>query len=119
VRAATRLDMPLIIGTEMNADGQKFVDTFSAPELAPHAQAFLDGAHFAWGHTLLRMTAGVGSTGAWSDAHFGADAGARNEFFRQVGSAGYPSEGVRAALVEMGAEAEPGTVLALMEEESP
>jgi sugar phosphate isomerase/epimerase len=118
IRAAGRLEMPLVIGTEMNADGQKFVDTFDAPELAPHRQAFLDGAHFAWGHTLLRMRAGVGSTGAWADAHFGADVRGRNEFFRRVGAAAYPDERARDALAAMGADAEPGAVLALLDEGS-
>jgi len=115
VRAARRLHMPLIVGTEMNAAGQKFVDTFSAPELAPHGQAFLDGAHFAWGHTLLRLTAGMGSTGPWADAHFGGDGARRNEFFRRVGAAGYPAGPALAALAELGGEAEPAAVLTLLE----
>lgn len=115
VRAAERLQMPILVGTEMNAPGQKFVDTFDAPELAAHRQAFLDGARFAWGHTLLRMTAGVGAVGAWADGQFGGDPAPRNEFFRRVGAAPYPAAGVMDALAGLGAEAVPEQVLTLVE----
>ena len=44
VRIAGRLDLPLNVGTEMNAPGNKLVDDFDVPEMAPVRQAFLDGA---------------------------------------------------------------------------
>ena len=115
VQAAARLSMPLIVGTEMNADGQRFVDSFDVPELAPHRRAFLDGAHFAWGHTLLRMTAGAGATGAWAEAHFGGDRARRNEFFRRLGAVVYPGVAVRDRLTAMGAGVEPQAALAALE----
>jgi hypothetical protein len=111
VDAARRLNMPILVGTEMNADGQKFVDTFSAPEMAPHRQAFLDGARFAWGHTLLRMTAGVGSTGEWAERNFGDDAVRRNEFFERVGAGPYPGERAIARLAAQGCDARPEDLL--------
>jgi len=113
--AAAELDMPVLVGTEMNKYGQKFVDTFSAPALAPYRQMFLDGAHVAWGHTLLKTTAGLGYTGAWAERHFGGDVPARNEFFRRVGAVPYPSESVYDRLRRTGADAPPGHVLGLLD----
>ena len=60
VALAEKLDLPLNIGTEMNALGQKLVDDFDAPELVPVRQAFLDGAYFIYGHTPLAASAGTG-----------------------------------------------------------
>ena len=60
VELAQKLDLPLNIGTEMNAYGQKLVDDFDAPELAPVRQAFLDGAYFIYGHTADAARAGPG-----------------------------------------------------------
>jgi len=111
VDAAQRLNMPILVGTEMNADGQKFADTFSAPEMEPHRQAFLNGAYFAWGHTLLRLTAGMGCVGEWAERHFGGDAARRNEFFQRVGRAPYPCEGVMQQLEDQGDDATPEAIL--------
>ena len=41
VALAERRGFPVIAGTEMNAPGQKFVDTFSSDELKPLAPTFL------------------------------------------------------------------------------
>ena len=38
------ISFPIIVGTEMNAPGQKFVDVFASAELKPLAPAFLRGA---------------------------------------------------------------------------
>ncbi len=115
VRTARALRMPILVGTEMNAEGQKFVDTFDAPALEPHREAFLAGAHFAWGHTLLRVTAGVGAVGEWSRAHFGQDVEARNAFFRRVGAAPHPDEAASKELTAMGRKASPDKVLDVVE----
>lgn len=115
IQAAVRLHMPILVGTEMNAYGQKFVDTFSAPELAPYGQVFLDGAHFAWGHTLLQATAGVGCTGPWAEARFGGDAARRNEFFQRVGRHPYPDEGALRRLTDLGSQAAPEDFLRVLE----
>jgi len=112
--AAVALQMPVLVGTEMNAYGQKFVDTFSRPELEPYRRTFLDGAHFAWGHTLLKMTTGVGCTGPWADAQFGADVGRRNEFFERIGRAPYPDEAARERLAALGPEAGPEAFLEVL-----
>jgi hypothetical protein len=115
VSAASELEMPILVGTEMNADGQKLVDTFDAPELASYGRAFLDGAHFAWGHTLLKMTAGVGAVGPWAEEHFGGDRAACNEFFRGVGSLPYPDEATMDRLAEAGGGAPPEAFLSILE----
>jgi hypothetical protein len=50
VELAQELDLPLNVGTEMNAPGNRLMDDFAAPELAPVRQAFLDGQR-SFGHT--------------------------------------------------------------------
>ncbi|MGL4942754.1 MAG: hypothetical protein ACRC46_06150 [Thermoguttaceae bacterium] len=44
VAAARSRRLPIIVGTEMNAPGQKFVDSFDAPSLAPFVADFVAGA---------------------------------------------------------------------------
>jgi hypothetical protein len=114
LRAAARLDMPVLVGTEMNKHGANFVDTFSAAEMEPHRQAFLDGARVAWGHTLLRLTAGVGYVGDWADSHFGAERARRNSFFRDVGSPPYPDEAVLWQLAAADGRAAPEALLGIL-----
>jgi len=115
LEAAAQLQLPVLVGTEMNKAGQKFVDTFAAPEMEPYRQSFLDGAHVAWGHTLLKMTAGVGLTGDWADRHFGGDARARNEFFRRIGEAPYPNADAMSALAATGPDTDPVTLSRLVQ----
>ncbi len=84
VHIARELDLPLNIGTEMNSYGQKLVDDFDAPELAPVRQAFLDGAYFVYGHTALGRALGLGYQSEWAKAHLPTRR-QRNDFYRQVG----------------------------------
>lgn len=84
VALAEKLDLPLNIGTEMNAPGQKLVDDFDAPELAPVRQAFLDGAYFIYGHTLLQRALGLGYQSPWAQRHLPARRD-RNTFYTRVG----------------------------------
>ncbi len=84
VENAQRRDLPILIGTEMNAYGQRFVDDFSAPELRPLHAVFLEGLHILHGHTLLQKHAGMGYLSAWAEAHF-ESAAEKNRFYRQVG----------------------------------
>jgi hypothetical protein len=98
VRIAGEYDLPLNIGTEMNAPGNKLVDDFAAPELAPVRQALLDGAHFIYGHTVMsRIPAsrrspsgggqrglGLGYQSAWAKACLPTRR-ARNAFYTQIG----------------------------------
>jgi len=107
IAAASELELPILVGTEMNKDGNKFVDDFDSDALRPHAAEFLRGAHIAWGHTLLRMAARVGYVGQWAEDHFGARVREKNEFFRRIGAAPYPSEEVMQRCSALGPEAVP------------
>ena len=84
VEIARAMALPLNIGTEMNSFGQKLVDDFDAPELAPVKQAFLDGAHFIYGHTVLQRRYGLGYQSMWSKNYFRTRQ-ERNDFYTQVG----------------------------------
>ncbi len=84
VELTQKLDLPLNIGTEMNAFGQKLVDNFDAPELAPVKETFLDGAYFIYGHTAARRALGIGYQSAWAKSHLPTRR-ERNEFYTQLG----------------------------------
>jgi len=84
VTLAGKLDLPLNVGTEMNAPGQKLIDDFEVPELAPVRQAFLDGADFIYGHTALQRALGLGYQSEWARVHFPARR-ERNAFYTQAG----------------------------------
>jgi hypothetical protein len=84
VELARELALPLNVGTEMNSYGQKLVDDFEAPELAPVRKDFLDGAHFVYGHTALQRAAGLGYQSEWAGVHL-PDRRARNDFYTRVG----------------------------------
>jgi len=60
------------------------VDDFDAPELAPVRQAFLDGAHFIYGHTVMQRALELGYQSAWAKIHLPTRQ-ARNAFYRAVG----------------------------------
>ncbi len=84
VRLAEQLDLPLNIGTEMNTYGQRLVDDFDAPELAPVRKSFLDGAHFIFGHTVLQRGLGLGYASAWASDYLPTRR-ERNAFYTEIG----------------------------------
>lgn len=84
VELARALDLPLNVGTEMNAFGNRLVDDFDAPELAPLHQVFLEGAAFVVGHTALQRALSLGYQSQWAQAHLPGRR-ERNEFFATVG----------------------------------
>ncbi|MFW6456946.1 MAG: hypothetical protein ACOC0A_01510 [Planctomycetota bacterium] len=102
IEAAQDLNMPILVGTEMNKYGNRLVDDFESDALAPHLDTFRQSAHIVWGHTLLKMTAGVGYVGEWADSRFGNDVSAKNDFFREMGSGGYPDPMVMGRLSNIG-----------------
>lgn len=111
VDLARELDLPLNIGTEMNAYGQRRVDDFDAPELAPVREAFIDGAYFIYGHTVLQRALGLGYQSAWARAHLPARAD-RNAFYAQAGRRIFPCRGSRLKLAALGREIAPDALLA-------
>jgi hypothetical protein len=91
VAAVQARDMPLIVGTEMNAPGQRFVDDFDAPEMAPLVGPALDGAHLLHAHTILQARRGMGYVSDWAGAQF-ATAKEKNAFFTALGRALAPAD---------------------------
>lgn len=86
IALAESVDLPIVVGTEMNAYGQRLVDDFDAPELASYADIFVAGAHILYGHTRLQEAGGMGYTSAWAKRRFKTPA-MRNAFFRNAGEA--------------------------------
>jgi len=89
VDLAQRWDLPILAGTEMNKHGQKLVDDFDAPELAPVRDAFLSGAAILYGHTQLQRYAGIGYQSKWAIIHL-SNRKEKNAFFRKAGTFIHP-----------------------------
>jgi hypothetical protein len=75
---------PVIVGTEMNAPGNKFADDFSTAELKPLSPVFLKGAHIVYAHSVLQRESGIGYLSGWAKESF-ANTAARNDFFEMLG----------------------------------
>ena len=84
VNLAEKLDIPIVMGTEMNSPGQKFVDDFASEELKPMASVFLKGAHIVYAHAVLQRQCGLGYTSAWAAKNFESVA-EKSRFFEQIG----------------------------------
>jgi hypothetical protein len=84
VQLARQFDLPLNVGTEMNTPGNKLIDDFDVPELEPVREAFLDGAYFIYGHTVLQRSLGSGYQSEWAKK-FLPSRREKNAFFTQVG----------------------------------
>ena len=91
VELAEKLHLPVVVGTEMNSPGQKFVDSFDTEELSPLVPIFLKGAHIVYAHSALQQRCGLGYTSRWAKKHFGSVA-EKNEFFRELGSLLQPEQ---------------------------
>ena len=91
IKAARKLNLPVCVGTEMNKAGLPFVDDFSAVELQPYVDDFIEGAYFLWGHTFLARNADLGYMSKWADDHFGNDRANKNEFYARVGRLAEPA----------------------------
>lgn len=115
---ARELDLPLHVGTEMNAFGQRWVDDFDAPELAPLRQDFLDGAYFIYGHTMLQRAAGLGYSSAWARAHLPSRR-ERNRFYRDAGLALPPGAPSRARVRQLDPSLSPAALLAQLNATEP
>jgi hypothetical protein len=85
VDLARQLDLPLNIGTEMNSFGNRLMDDFNAPELAPILPDFLDGANFIYGHTALQRAKGLGYESEWAKDCLPSRK-ERNRFYTRIGA---------------------------------
>jgi hypothetical protein len=115
VELCQALDLPLNVGTEMNSFGQKLVDDFDAPELAPLRQAFLDGAYFMHGHTVMQRALGLGYQADWARANLPSRR-ARNRFYTQIGHLVPPGPDGMARLQGLGPGHSPGDIVSHLEE---
>jgi len=84
VELAESRNLPIVVGTEMNSPGQKFVDDFETEELKPLAPVFLKGAYIVYAHSVLQQTCGLGYLSNWTKKNFSSIA-AKNEFFEKFG----------------------------------
>jgi hypothetical protein len=84
VDLARRLDLPINVGTEMNAFGKKSIDDFDVPELTPVYNDFMKGAYFIYGHTVMQRSSGMGYQSLWAQQHLPTRR-ERNDFYTQVG----------------------------------
>ena len=84
VALAERRHLPVVVGTEMNAPGNKFVDSFGSAELQPLFPTFLRGAYIVYAHSVLQRQRGLGYLSTWASERL-ADLAERNAFFAAVG----------------------------------
>ena len=84
VALAEKNHFPIIVGTEMNAPGNKFVDNFASAELKPLVPVFLKGAHIAYAHSVLQRWHGHGYLSDWARQKF-ASVAEKNDYFEKLG----------------------------------
>ena len=112
VALAERRGFPVVAGTEMNAPGQKFVDSLSSAELKPLAPTFLRSATIVYAHSVLQRAGGLGYLSEWAKASF-ASVTAKNDFFVAAGRALRP--GAEEKLGALDADVSPKHVLARLD----
>lgn len=83
VEIADSYDLPIMVGTELNTPGLKFVDDFNSPELSPLLPIFVKGAEIFYGHTLEQEKNGHGYCSEWSERHFNTTT-ERNDYYIKV-----------------------------------
>ena len=84
IKYANQANLPIIVGTEMNSDGQVMVDNFNAPELKPLTESFIYGAYFIYGHTQMQSIWKMGYQSQWTHAQFNQRKN-KNDFYVQAG----------------------------------
>ncbi len=114
VDLAEQMDLPILVGTEMNSFGQKMVDDLAVPELQPLRKTFEAGAQFIFGHTVMQRAFGLGYQSNWAKAHYPKCA-QRNVFYQQVGQFTQPGRSGIERLSRLGDQPEPGDVLKCFE----
>ncbi|HOX57495.1 MAG TPA: hypothetical protein P5205_10085 [Candidatus Paceibacterota bacterium] len=109
VEMAEHHHFPIVVGTEMNSPGNKFVDSFGTMELAPLVPTFLRGAHIIYAHSVLQRQGGLGYLSPWARKTFTTVA-AKNDYFERLGRELRPAREDR--LSGLTAEATPDQILA-------
>ncbi len=113
VEKAKARDLPIFVGTEMNAHGQRFVDDFAAPEMAPLHGVFTAGAWLLHAHTLLQSRAGMGYLSPWAVRNFSTTAD-KNAFYEAFGRAAATAPS--GALGQIGPDLNPAEALRAVSE---
>ena len=90
IELAEQRHFPVIVGTEMNSPGNKFVDSFETAELKPFLPIFWKGAHIVYAHSILQRASGLGYLSQWATTQFSTLA-EKNNFFETVGQRLQPS----------------------------
>jgi hypothetical protein len=111
VEAADRRHMPILVGTEMNAYGQRFVDDFEADAMKPLWPLFLKGAHILYAHTALQCMLGLGYLSEWAATNF-PTVPDKNAFYEEVGAKLPPA--AWAQLESLPASPRPEEILAIV-----
>jgi hypothetical protein len=109
VALAEKHHFPVIVGTEMNSPGHKFVDSFASEELKPLVPVFLRGAYIVYAHSVLQRQSGLGYLSSWAGKAFATPA-AKNDFFEKLGRELQPENEER--LRDLAAHTAPEQVLA-------
>ncbi|MCK4886612.1 MAG: hypothetical protein KAS96_04440, partial [Planctomycetes bacterium] len=73
-------EMPIVVGTEMNSPGQRFIDDFKSAELSPFIDIFRKGAWVVYAHTALQYYGNMGYLSDWAKQEFKTVA-EKNRFF--------------------------------------
>lgn len=112
VELAEKINLPVIVGTEMNSPGQKFVDDFKSAELSPLVPVFIKGAHIVYAHSVLQLQCGLGYISPWAEKNFETKQ-ARNKFFEELGALLQPDQ--EECLSSLSNEATPQEILERVE----
>ena len=89
IDVAQRRHLPVVVGTEMNSPGQKFVDDYKTEELSPLVPVFLKSAYIFYAHSVLQRKSSLGYTSQWAKKNFDSVAD-KNKFFEKLGSSLQP-----------------------------
>jgi len=111
---ARELDLPVLVGTEMNKYGQRLLDDFSAEALRPYYDDFIRAANWIYGHTLLQRAWGIGFLSAWA-RDFLPNRAERNAFYARVGECVPPGREITAHLSPHMIEGGPKDILHCLE----
>jgi len=86
VERAGRRQLPLCVGTEMNAPELRFVDDFGAEAMGPVREAMLRGSDVLLGHSAAVLAGEPGYTSDWAKETFQTVA-EKNDHFAGIGEA--------------------------------
>ncbi len=84
VRAAADLDLPILVGSPSHWPGDPLAPDFRSPLLAPMTRAFMAGAYFIYGHTVMQRSLALGYQSRWAQEHLPSRR-RRNDFYETIG----------------------------------